>query len=56
MFGKYVKFPVYRDDFIGFNNGMRFSLKLQFGWFGKLYWRRANSYEKLEKKTYFKSI
>lgn len=34
MFGKYVKFPVYRDgNFIGFKNGMGFSLKLQFRWF-----------------------
>lgn len=33
MFGKYVQFPVYRDDFTGFKNGMGFSLKLQFRWF-----------------------
>ena len=30
MFGKCVKFPVYRDDFIGFKNGTGLSLRLQF--------------------------
>lgn len=51
MFGKGAKFPMYTEDFIGFKNGLGFSLKLQFRWFRKC-WGRENPYKKLEKKTF----